>query len=150
MKKNLIYIALSLLLIIILGAFIINWAINPMRKSEAEIREYLLQITPIGTSEEAVIEAIEENAQKYVNHRNYEKFKKYKHFDYGFAIKDGRAVLRYHGYKYDDSEMIGNKTIRAAVGKYTRLFGTTVFACWAFDENGKLVDIGVYKEIDGF
>ncbi len=144
-----LYVIIGLLgIIFVVG--VINHETSLLRKSEDKIREYFLEMTPIGTCEEAVVEVIEENARKYTNLHNYEKFKQYKQFDYGFAIKSNRVVLRGQGYEYDDSEMIGNKTIRAVIGKYKKFFDVTVFACWAFDENGKLVDIGIYKEHDGF
>ena len=80
---------------------------------------------------------------------------KYQHFDYGYAVRDGMLLIRYHGGQYDDTEMIGVETITAPIGTYKTFdygfpFDTTVEVYWAFDENSNLVGVAVTKETDGF
>lgn len=149
MKKIIIYIVVGLL-VLVLGVVIISHLSNPLRKSDEQIRSSILKLTPTGMSKEDVIKVIEDNEQWYKNYRYYNEGEKYQQFDYGFIIKDGRAGIRYHGYKYDDSEMIGKETIKATVGQYRNFFNVAVFAYWAFDEDGKLVDVGINKEADTF
>ncbi len=142
MKKQRIIFIIICIVILIIGLFFINRACNPLRKSEAEIREYLFEFTPIGSTKEQVIDFINDNAEKHYPNAS----PRYLELDYGFAIKDDRVVLRFHGQKYDDSEMIGAEILRATIGTYPAFFKTYVSACWAFDESGKLIDIGVYKQ----
>lgn len=144
MKKQRIIFIIICIVILIIGLFFINRALNPLRKSEAEIREYLFEFTPIGSTKEQVIDFINDNAEKHYPNAS----PRYLELDYGFAIKDDRVVLRFHGAKYDDSEMIGSETLEAEIGTYYKFFKARVIACWAFDESEKLIDIGVYKGYD--
>ena len=143
-------IAIFVLIIIIGGVFVAISLSNPMRKSEAVVRDYILELTPVGTSKEKVIKFIENNAQQYKDHRHYDWFINYETYDHGMKVDSGRAMLPAHGYEYDESELTGKETIEAAVSAYIKFFEVTVLGCWAFDEDGKLVDVGVYKSSDSF
>ena len=149
MKKIILYTLLGLL-VIVLGVIVINYFSNPLRKSEERIRENILGITPIGMSMEDVIKVIEDGEQWDKNHKNYEWVGKYRYYDYGFSIKNGRIVMRHHGYRYNDVEMIGKETLEAVIGQYRNFFEVTVFAYWAFDEDDRLVDVGILKGSSSF
>ena len=62
MKKIVICIVITLV-ILILGGIIVAISLNPLRKSEEEIREETLELTPIGSSMEQVIEVIGNNSR---------------------------------------------------------------------------------------
>ena len=143
MKRVIFFVLLSLSVLICVEAILI--ATDPLRKSNEEVRKYVLGLTPIGTSKEDVIQFIKENQDSFKRYKRFEHYDVYEHYDYGFIIKSDRAVMLHQGYSYDDSEMIGNETIVATIGQYPNPFDVIVFAYWAFDEQGKLIDVGISK-----
>ena len=90
------------------------------------IREYLLELTPIGTSIEDVLEVIYKNEEWRIDRINYEQ-----------------------GY-IEETRIIGEKSIRVMIGEYKKSFDfyTAVEVSWGFDENSKLIDIYVRKDVD--
>ncbi len=148
------FIALTVILVVV-----VTETSNPLRRSNEQIKESILELTPIGTNKEQIIAEIEANKQWHKNKYKdlYENMfdGKYQHFDYGYAIRNGMLLIRYHGGQYDDSEMIGKEAMKAPIGTYTNFaygfpFDTTVYVYWAFDENSNLVDIAITKDTDGF
>ena len=125
MKKIMIY---SLLVIIVVVFFV--FLSNPLRKSNEEIRANILALTPIGTSMEDVLKVIENN-------------------------KKWKILWIKNDYRYETTDLsgdfiIGEKSIRASIGKYINLFKVDVQIYWGFDENSKLIDVGVRKDAAGF
>lgn len=151
--------AIGTITLIAVMVSIANYMSNPLLKPNEQIKESILEITPIGMSKEQVIALIETNEQWHKNKYKdlYENMYdgKYQYFDYGYAIKNGIFLIRYHGGQYDDTEMIGKEAIEAPIGTYTNFaygfpFDTTVYVYWAFDENSNLVDVAITKDTDGF
>ena len=136
MKKIIIYTLLALL-VIILGVVIINHLSNPLRKPVEQIREDILKLTPIGTNMEDALELIE-NKEKWeivwINNENI-----------GMSL--GKKI------EHTDLSMdfiIGEKAVKATIGEYRNFFKGVVNVYWGFDENSKLIDVGIRKDSYGF
>ena len=134
--KKMLFILVVVLLIVVAVVFVVK-ALNPLRRSSEQIRENMLQQTPIGTSMEDVIKVIE----------SHEKWKiDYVANDIGYSMMGGAP-----GDASDrEKPIIGKKSIRAVIGAYTNFFNTTVTSYWGFDENSKLVNLHIHKDTDGF
>ena len=107
MKKVLIYILLALLALILipiafLGLRILFDSSNPLRKSSVEIRESILELTPIGTNMEEVVKLVRNNENWKISYIDYER-----------GIPQGELG------RVGDS--IGKKSIRVTVGIYKNL-----------------------------
>ncbi|MCL2047723.1 MAG: hypothetical protein FWG87_03245 [Defluviitaleaceae bacterium] len=118
-KKIFKYVALSILGII--AIIVVAMALNPLRWSEQMIRTRMLKLTPIGTSIEEVVDVVENN----------KKWKAY-------------PVLN-HGY---NDRVIGVKEMQVHIGGYRTIFHTDIIIFYGFDEDSKLIDIAVFKEVD--
>ncbi|MCL2354680.1 MAG: hypothetical protein FWC68_02130 [Oscillospiraceae bacterium] len=121
--------------------------LNPLRRSEERIREDVLLFTPVGSSMEKVIEAIENNRRWTNEHVIYDR---------GYAImragSEGEHTYFSTIYYAEGSRpfvrTVGVETIRLNIGSYTDPSATTVVLVhWAFGENGELIDIAVRKEV---
>jgi ABC-type dipeptide/oligopeptide/nickel transport system permease component len=124
MKKLMIYTLLSILVIIV--AVVLLSLTNPHRKSNEEIRDSILELTPISTSMEDVLKVVESNKKWKTEYVSYE---------HGISQGDlGRA-----------GTSIGEKSIRVLIGKYRNPVVVYVSVFWAFDENFKLIDVYVIR-----
>lgn len=158
-NKRIFVKTVGIIALVVILVMVVTEIFNPLRRSNEQIRANIFELTPIGTSKEQVIDLIETNGQwhksKYKDLFENMYDGKYQYFDYGYAIRNGTFLIRYHGGKYDDAEMIGKETIKAPIGTYTSFtygipFDTTVYVYWAFDENSNLIDIAIKKDTDGF
>jgi len=109
-----------------------------LRQSEEEIREYLLELTPVGSSMSDVLVEIERDEMwtlGFINDR------------FGFVMIDGRPLTI--GNYVPGATIIGTQSIRATPGSYRRdivsMYLTHVDVFWGFDENSQLIDIQVGK-----
>lgn len=131
MIKKIIVVLFIVLLVLFLVEGI-RMLSNPLINSEANIRDLLLEKTPIGTKMEDVLEFIEVNEEWEVKSINYET---------GF----------YH-QRITPPRVIGEKSIRVSLGNYRVIrnmyFETNVTVFYGFDENGELVEIWVWKTTD--
>ena len=122
-------VAISLAFVMIMSAF---YELNPLWKSDEELKDYLLDITPIGTSMEDA-----ENAVK-------KKFD----LEYGISVnmESGYKINsegRRYSYRPDESyTIVGEKSIKFYLG-YDVFH--SVHAEYAFDKDDKLIDILVTK-----
>ena len=103
---------------------------NKLLKLDAEsIRHELLQQTPIGTS----LNDVEKNLKsKGLSPRVS--------LNTGFSKREKGST-----------KVVGSQFIRASLGEYrsSLFFITSVSVYWGFDENGKLIEIWVWKTQDG-
>ncbi len=129
MRKTIVYIILALL-VIALGIVVISCSSNPLRKSEADIKTTILESTPIGMDIDDALSVIENNGWTTagINHSRGVSSAEIQHLN----------------------ENVGSKSIKADIGRYTTFFETKVSAWWAFDDDSKLVDVFVRKDIHGF
>ena len=108
---------------------------NPLRQSEDQLREIVLELTPMGTHMEEVVRLVEEDSLN----RDWEIVRVSHH------IGVSRGEVR--GLELD----VGEKSIRAVMGTYRALVQGIlyeVFVCvwWGFDENAELIDVYVRKQ----
>jgi len=110
-----------------------------MQQSEEEIREYLLELTPIGMNMEEARRVIEYHFQ----------IEEWGYGPWGIDYQNGvwrRFDPRIHAYR---PSHIGVKSLNLRLGRYRRsgriLATTFVHVGWGFDENSELVDVYVSK-----
>lgn len=105
------------------------WMLNPIHRPPLQIREYLLKKTPLGSSFQSVTKMVENEG--WLN-RNYVG-------SGGYLVQEpGRA-----------SYEVGVSSINGHLGKYGFPLRVHVSAFWGFNEKGELVDIWVWKTVDG-
>jgi len=127
--------ALCSLLVVALIAVIIS-ALNPLRKSEEEIKDKILALTPIGTSMEDVLKVIENN-------------KKWKVRQDLVGSKPWPSVPD-HVVSSQIDYFIRARKITSCIGRYFNIFMVYAFVDWQFDDNLNLIDIVVKKEANVF
>ena len=116
-------------------AVVINMWSNQLRRSSEQIREDMLKLTPIGTSMDDVLEVITNNQKWKIRYiREW----------VGFRMTGGRPS---EGVP-DSNNNVGVKSIRVYLGQYGIIFATGVSVFYGFDEDSKLIEIGVKKETD--
>ena len=130
-KRTMIY-ALIILLVVIMVTVILS-LLNPLRKPETEIREYILMLTPLDTNMDDVIKIVESNKKWKI------EWTSNKH---GYGM-DKRGNIGEYDHAY-----VGVQSMRVYLGKYGSIFQTGVIAYFGFDENSKLIDIAVRKDKD--
>ncbi len=96
-------------------------------KTSEEIRNSILEITPIGSSYEDVLNAIDKNGWEiiWINHE--------------------------HKHHYTDLEsdvIVGDVSIRAKITTYMRFFKVHVQAYWGFDEESKLIAVEIREDAE--
>lgn len=131
MKKIITY-AIVLIVLIILILIIIS-LLNPLRKSEIEIKKDIIQIVPIATDINDVIKIIKNNKEWDIRFIDY---------------KSGYSIDKLGNYDIDGKIFIGTKSIKVHLGEYRNIFVTDVLAYFGFDENSNLIDTTVIKETD--
>jgi len=101
--------------------------LHPLMKPAALIRADMLRRTPIGTSMEEVVGIVEKNVERKGWNVYYN------------GVND-------RGYVHPDtSEVIGTQSIDVYLGSYREFWEVGVSAYWAFDDDGKLIDVYVGK-----
>ncbi len=113
-------------------------ALNPLRWSQGHIRNNTLKLTPIGTSMENVVKIIESKEKWKIDNINYERGYRRPGTPNPADAALGRETI------------VGEKSIRVLIGEYRNIFTTSVTVFWGFDENGKLIDVYVWKDKDSF
>ena len=120
--KQLLVIALSFVVICVLLIVVLN----PLRRSEAGIRRWVLSNTPLGSSREVVKQETTER---------------------GWVIWEERTDVGVYNDK--TGRGIGSGRIIADVGSYrSGLFMTYVQVRWAFDDDDRLIDVVIVKSTD--
>ena len=126
-----------LLLAIILLVDLIPQIINPIQRPTNMLRNYILRITPLGTSLDDVVDII--NSKDEWGSANLR--------DYGLYPANPTEP-----YMEDrERTRIGEKTVGTHVGRYRSLrsffflseVGVAIF--WAFDANDALIDVHIWK-----
>ena len=119
-------IPFSIVLVVVIFYAVIST--NPLRRTPERIREYLLELTPIGMT-------LDEAERTIRGHNSDWRFRH-------VSDRIGVNINRPSG----PSEFIGEKSMRVVLGGYRGGFmWTLVEANWAFDENAELIEIFVWK-----
>jgi len=132
MKKTIIYTIVGLL-VVILGVSIISCSTNPLRQSSEQIREDILELTPMGTNfyeAAGILERVKLD-------ENWERMS----VDYGRGIPMGELGRV--------GTSVGEHSIRATIGNYSNFFMTDVVVFWVFDKDLELIEVFVEKIING-
>jgi len=151
MRKIIITVTIIIGSIIALVALLVAYAIisegrhlthpdeDLLRRPVEEIREYLLELTPVGTHVTEVVAVIEgRETWRFwgVNER------------FGFAMRNGRPSEP-NPNDIAAGNVIGTQSIRVELGSYWgsmfSIYITHVTVFWGFDENSQLIDIQVRK-----
>lgn len=117
--------------------------LNPLMRPSANIRRYLLQITPINTSIEDVICIANSNPNwSIITVRE----------EHGFTLQPRTfSPMRIHPAAMTrEFPIVGERSVIVHLGTYHAPMRVDVTAFYAFDENGKLIEILVLKEVDMF
>jgi uncharacterized membrane protein len=106
---------------------------HPLSKSKEEIRARLLERTPLGTDIETVLNS-RPGSSRYV----YENFG---------IVMSGDIPYPATSPIPPGQEPIGEKAIKAYLGSYTPRWPFSVYveAYYAFDGDGKLIEIAIWK-----
>ncbi|NOY68863.1 MAG: hypothetical protein GXP53_05135 [Deltaproteobacteria bacterium] len=108
--------------------FLLLLFFNPLRRPDAMVKSWLLDMTPVGNSISQVENIIRDNGW------------------------ESQGIDRTTGYpsEVDYLNKVGSSSIRASLGDYQGIpLKCNVTAFWGFDENGTLVDIRVWRTRDG-
>ena len=142
MKKRKIFLTVVIASTLTLGGIAISILSNPIRRTENSIRNYLLQMTPVGTSMEDVIYIINGNNQWEVRDiRENEGVAV--HIREGRRPEPTRFVM-----DYSSTVFVGERSVNVHLGSYRVVLITRVTAFYAFDENGELMDIFIRQDYD--
>jgi hypothetical protein len=121
--------------VIVLAALVITVTVvslNPLRRSEENIKSMLLEVTPIGSKESDVRTIVEQKGWLSPRYSGTTGFRKQ---------ETGRA-----------SEIVGKTSIRGHLGSYLGFpvpLPTDVTVFWGFDGDSVLIDVWVWKTTDG-
>ena len=132
MKKAMIYILISFVVVILIAVII--FVSNPLLWSNSLIKGYLLTLTPRGMVMEDVIKILEKHKKWEIYSISY---------DCGYSMQRGSPSAA----SKDEAGQIGKKSIR--VHRHGRvIFNGAIVSYWGFDEDGKLVDLDLRKDWD--
>ena len=134
--RRIIIIILSLLAVILL-VDLIPRLINPIQRPNRMLRNYILKITPLGTSMDDVIELINSSDDWGSAHVR----------DFGLDPKYPTGPRRTHL----EIPRIGEKTVSTNIGSYHSLrdvfflmrVGVSVF--WVFDSDNNLIEVHIWR-----
>ena len=134
--------AALLLLIALVFATIIPMITTPMRRPMRMLRRHILQITPMGTSIDDVVDIIN-NKDDW---RTVDRI-----LGFGFAPLSPRQGPPAEHLSLPDLPRVGVQSVSTFLGFYNswyRFFGlltTSVDVFWGFNEDGELIDVFIWK-----
>ena len=136
MKKNrkvIMSFLILLLFVILMIILLVTQLSNPLNKPNEELRNDILQLTPLGTEMESVIAIIENNNKWEIRNISYE---------FGYRLPN---VPTTH-------PRVGEKHINVYAGRYRSprnfFINTYVNILWGFDKDGVLIDVYIWKTYD--
>ena len=130
MRKNVVLVMIAALAFFLLIGVFIVFSVNPNMQPAGWIKQDLLKLTPIGTSMEEVIAAVESNENWKI-----------------MSINEKNGYLAEGSSSVPGTEIfVGEKFVRASLEKH--FMGVYVSAYYGFDENSELIDIKVVKSYD--
>lgn len=132
MKKIKIIIAVLLIAVLLM---LLMFFVNPLRQSKNMIRKNILDGIPLGTTMRDATQIIENRFKWKIDYVNYKC---------GYSVDHDGIPGEGMGIT------IGKMYIRIHLGNYRNIFRTDVVAYLGFDDDSKLIDVSVRKDIDGF
>ena len=120
----------------------------PISRSDESVCKYVLKQIPIGTSWNDSVRIIESNEWK-IKENNMECGLII--YSSGYACYATEEAIYFSQNKAQStSQVVGEKVMFIELGEYYGPFHTAVFAYLAFDEDDKLIEIAIRRDIDSF
>ncbi len=142
-RIGLVLVAVIAFFFLAIGLFLL---FVPISRSDEGVHNYFLRVIPIGTTWDNVIEIIDDKGWE-IWQMSYE---------HGLRINDaaGNASIASddemkYGATNSNIRIVGEKSMFVELGEYYGPFHTAVFVYLAFDENDKLIEVTVRRDIDG-
>ncbi|MDR0920016.1 MAG: hypothetical protein LBM93_12370 [Oscillospiraceae bacterium] len=126
---------LSIIIASVLIIIIIYTIIHPISMPNKLVEKYLFLKIDRGTSMEEAIKEIEDKWE-------------IRRIDYEHGIYYGRNGRSLDFILEDPEKIVGDKFIDVCLGEYTIVFECFVYAYFIFDENDKLIQIIVRKDLE--
>lgn len=142
-KRSLIILAVIVILPFLLyGIF---WLAVPISRSDADVHAYVLQQIPVGTDWDDVISAAEDKGWEIRETSTNGLRINDAAENASFASED---EMRNESKSEENVRIVGEQAMFVRLGEYRVIFHTAVFAYLAFDEDGKLVEAAIRRDID--
>ena len=129
-------------------AFGIQLLTVPISRPNEAVRSYFYRKVPVGTSWDEVLEIIDDKGWEI----------KELHTEYGLCIYDGAGAtafatddeLAWREKAPSESRVVGVKSMFVELGEFYGPFHNAVFVYIAFDEDDKLIEVTIRRDIDSF
>jgi len=138
-----VVISLVLLPFVFCGIFLLA---VPISRPNKAVRSYVMRKIPVGTSWNETLEIIEKKGWEI----------ELLNTDGGLCINDAASSTSFastdemqNGSDNENDRIVGVKAMFVELGEYYGPLDTAVFAYLAFDENDKLVEVTIRRDIDG-
>lgn len=141
-RIGIILITVFILIILIIGLFLL---FVPISRPDEAVHNYVLRKIPIGTTWNDVIEIIEDKGWEIRQTSTEHGLWINSSGRGGFASDD---EMKY-GTENSNIRIVGVKSMWVELGEYYGPFHTAVSVYLAFDENNKLIEAVVRRDIDG-
>ncbi len=142
-RIGIILITVFILIILIIGLFLL---FVPISRPDEAVHKYVLRKIPIGTTWNDAAEIIDDKGWE-IRHTSYE---------HGLRINDAAGNAYFasddemkYGTENSNIRIVGVKSMWVELGEYYGPFHTAVSVYLAFDENNKLIEAVVRRDIDG-
>ena len=133
-------ILVTVLMLTLIPLFIagILFVTNPITRPLSSVRRYMLRQIPIGASMEDVIRIVDSNENWTTRHIREQ---------FGVVLLYGTSLPSSFTPR-EGSVVIGDQSMRVHLGTYHIIIRIDVSAYFAFDNDGKLIDILIRRELD--
>ena len=130
MKRFMYIIGPILVVVMLIVAFLVSpyaRGVSVLRKEPEKVSAYVLEIVPIGTDMDT--------AREIITERTFWEI---------IGIVDAQK------YTSDANEIstLGERVMKVYLGEYGTFIKTSVIGIFGFDENDKLIDVGIKQEYD--
>ena len=122
----------------LLGILIILFYTLPVKPRNYLVRQYVYSKIPIGTNLDEAIDIVEKD-------KNWRFVDTEKYVNGGIIINEDGDGINLCGESPDD---IGAKTMLIELFQYHAPFDTSVQAYLVFDENDKMIAVGIRRDVD--
>ena len=134
-KKSFCLLIFIVIILILSYMLYVNFS-NTLTRSEHEIREHILTLIPIGTNMDETVNIIQDTEQWEIRRISYDR---------GYYVTNSN---RPSDSGREGMTVIGQSAICASIGNYGFILETYVVAYFGFDENHRLIDVHIRKDVD--
>ncbi|MCR4686654.1 MAG: hypothetical protein K5659_03730 [Lachnospiraceae bacterium] len=137
-----VILVIVLLLMLLVGIHFLN----PLTHSNNSVKKYVLRTIPIGTTYDEVLKITEKKGWEI----------EYENENRGLMVivSEDRAIY-YDDYELDainenpNLRISGSKSLQVLLGEYYNPFPAAVYAWMVFDDQGKMTELFISRDIDG-